>query len=266
MFELVNASGTYTEKVLHSFTGGADGATPLAGLIMDASGNLYGTTEEGGTAGGGTVFKLANSSSTVSVSPPSLNFGHQAVGTSCTARIVTLMNISNSTVDISEITSSAGFSISENTCGAMLAAGKKCKVLVSFPPSAVGAVTGTLTFTDDAANNPQTVPLAGTGVEQAPLMPTSHSFPKTKIGDTSAARTFTLRNNLCTTLTGITHSTKGPFEISDSTCTDTLASGASCSISVTFSPKANGAATGSLIVRDHANNSPQIASLSGTGD
>jgi uncharacterized repeat protein (TIGR03803 family) len=45
--------------VLHSFTGtGGDGEYPLAGLIRDASGNLYGTTEEGGAYSYGTVFKL----------------------------------------------------------------------------------------------------------------------------------------------------------------------------------------------------------------
>ena len=45
------------ETVLHSFTG-SDGAGPLAGLIMDTAGNLYGTTQGGGTFGFGTVFKL----------------------------------------------------------------------------------------------------------------------------------------------------------------------------------------------------------------
>ena len=43
--------------VLHSFTG-ADGATPLAGLVFDAAGALYGTTANGGAHGVGTVFKL----------------------------------------------------------------------------------------------------------------------------------------------------------------------------------------------------------------
>jgi uncharacterized repeat protein (TIGR03803 family) len=47
-----------TETVLHSFTGGADGAFPLAGLIQDSAGNFYGTTEFGGAAGQGVVFKL----------------------------------------------------------------------------------------------------------------------------------------------------------------------------------------------------------------
>lgn len=46
------------EKVLYSFTGGADGATPEASLIIDAKGNLYGTTFAGGTNGAGVVFKL----------------------------------------------------------------------------------------------------------------------------------------------------------------------------------------------------------------
>jgi uncharacterized repeat protein (TIGR03803 family) len=57
------AGGTWTESVLHKFTG-SDGANPYAGLIFDATGNLYGTTFAGGVFGGscpngcGTVFSL----------------------------------------------------------------------------------------------------------------------------------------------------------------------------------------------------------------
>lgn len=53
-----------TESVLHTFTGGADGATPVAGLLRDSSGNLYGTTAFGGSIqprchrGCGVVFKV----------------------------------------------------------------------------------------------------------------------------------------------------------------------------------------------------------------
>jgi uncharacterized repeat protein (TIGR03803 family) len=64
VFELVNSSGSYTEKVLYSFTGGSDGASPFADLIMDSSGNLYGTTEYGGDSAKGVVFELVNSSGT----------------------------------------------------------------------------------------------------------------------------------------------------------------------------------------------------------
>jgi uncharacterized repeat protein (TIGR03803 family) len=46
------------EKVLYSFTGGADGANPNSSLIFDSSGNLYGTTYAGGASGNGTVFEV----------------------------------------------------------------------------------------------------------------------------------------------------------------------------------------------------------------
>lgn len=62
VFELVNSAGTYTEKILHTFTNPGDGASPYAGLVADTSGNLYGTTSSGITSSGGAVFELVNSS------------------------------------------------------------------------------------------------------------------------------------------------------------------------------------------------------------
>ena len=49
---------TGTETVLYSFTGKPDGANPLGGVVIDAAGNLYGTTLYGGTANSGTVFEV----------------------------------------------------------------------------------------------------------------------------------------------------------------------------------------------------------------
>jgi len=54
----INPNGK--ETILYSFIGGSDGGAPFAGLIMDALGNLYGTTYIGGAYGNGTVFKLRN--------------------------------------------------------------------------------------------------------------------------------------------------------------------------------------------------------------
>jgi uncharacterized repeat protein (TIGR03803 family) len=48
-----------TDTVLYSFTGAGDGAFPLAGLMMDKKGNLYGTTNGGGAKGSGAVFEIA---------------------------------------------------------------------------------------------------------------------------------------------------------------------------------------------------------------
>jgi len=59
VFELSpGAGGDWTQTVLHSFTGGKDGGLPLAGLIIDGAGNLYGTTQQGGSKGHGTAFEM----------------------------------------------------------------------------------------------------------------------------------------------------------------------------------------------------------------
>jgi uncharacterized repeat protein (TIGR03803 family) len=59
VFELTKMCGHWTEKVLHQFGSGEDGASPLAGLILDAAGSLYGTTQAGGAYNSGTVFELS---------------------------------------------------------------------------------------------------------------------------------------------------------------------------------------------------------------
>jgi uncharacterized repeat protein (TIGR03803 family) len=70
VFELTPSGTGWTKSTLHNFTGGVDGASPGAGLILDGAGNLYGTTVYGGyptksqcvaTAGCGTIFKLTPS-------------------------------------------------------------------------------------------------------------------------------------------------------------------------------------------------------------
>ena len=63
VFELTPGSdGGWTETVLHSFAGGKDGSIPVASLIFDQAGNLYGTTFNGGSSNLGTVFKLTPNS------------------------------------------------------------------------------------------------------------------------------------------------------------------------------------------------------------
>ncbi|MBZ5596909.1 MAG: hypothetical protein LAN83_01190 [Acidobacteriia bacterium] len=63
VFELVHSSNGWTESVLYSFEdGNSDGANPIGGLIFDSGGNLYGTTDYGGTNNFGTVFELRHSS------------------------------------------------------------------------------------------------------------------------------------------------------------------------------------------------------------
>ena len=58
VFALVPGNSGWTERILHVFRGGNDGARPMSSLVMDARGALYGTTRFGGAANNGTVFAL----------------------------------------------------------------------------------------------------------------------------------------------------------------------------------------------------------------
>lgn len=63
LFELSPTAGGWGEQVLVNFNESTFGMNPYSGLTLDAAGNLYGTTSEGGVGGDGTVFKLAPSES-----------------------------------------------------------------------------------------------------------------------------------------------------------------------------------------------------------
>jgi uncharacterized repeat protein (TIGR03803 family) len=58
VYQLSPLSGGWQQTILYSFTGGTDRGSPTSGVILDASGNLYGETSLGGTNGWGTIYQL----------------------------------------------------------------------------------------------------------------------------------------------------------------------------------------------------------------
>jgi uncharacterized repeat protein (TIGR03803 family) len=64
VFQLSNSGGTWTENILHAFVGGSDGSAPLAGVTLDAAGNVYGSTINGGPANVGLLYELKPGSTT----------------------------------------------------------------------------------------------------------------------------------------------------------------------------------------------------------
>ncbi len=102
----------------------------------------------------------------------------------------------------------------------------------------------------------------------ASLSPSSLSFSAT-VGTTSPAQTVTLSNsgNVPLSITGISAPSSPLMGLFNETsnCGASLAAGASCAISVTFSPATTGSFTGNILVADNATGSPQMMSLSGTG-
>jgi centrosomal CEP192-like protein/HYDIN/CFA65/VesB family protein len=204
------------------------------------------------------------------LSPVSLSFGVEVVGSESAAQTETLTNTGGSELVINgvAVTGTSATDFDENdTCGSGLDAGASCTLDVTFTPSQLGQRSAAITITDDAMVSSQLLSLTGVGGDSGPnatVSPTSLAFGDQNTDTTSAAQTITLNNYGTATLniTGITASSN--FS-ETSICTSTLASGASCTVSVTFTPGSTGSLNGTLSFADSAADSPQIVPLSGTG-
>ncbi|HYM10711.1 MAG TPA: choice-of-anchor D domain-containing protein, partial [Bryobacterales bacterium] len=146
-----------------------------------------------------------------------------------------------------------------------IGSGASCTVGVTFSPATGGVINGTLTFTDSAANSPQTVSLTGTGSTVATASPTSLSFGQVRVGHASSAKTVTLTNTGGASLTFSSITASASYSISSNTCGASLAAGANCTVGVTFTPAVKGTINGTLKFVDSALNSPQTVSLAGAG-
>ncbi|HEX5411659.1 MAG TPA: choice-of-anchor D domain-containing protein, partial [Terriglobia bacterium] len=206
------------------------------------------------------------------LSPTSLTFGNQPVGTSSAPQNVALSNPGSGTLNITSIGVTGDFSQSNN-CGSSLAPGSNCTISVTFLPAATGTRTGSLTVSDDATTSPQTANLTGTGVTATgipivDLSLTAVAFGKQNVGTTSPSQAVRLSNTGTGSLSffgiSITGGNSGDFTQSNN-CGAGLAPGSSCTVNVTFSPTAAGTRTSSLTFTDSAADSPQTVSLTGSG-
>ncbi len=222
------------------------------------------------------LFTLINTSvpSTVTLAPPSLSFGMQPVGVSAQPQVVTLTNTGSTALTISAINvtgAESGDFSQMNTCGSSVAVGGSCTITVTFTPTTTGARSAAVTITDSSPNSPQSVPLSGTGSNPSPtvgLSPSGLSFGVQSVGVSSSPLIVTLTNtgNLPLTISalGVTGAESGDFSQMN-TCGSSLAAGANCTITVTFTPTMTGARGAAVTITDNAPNSPQSVPLSGTG-
>ncbi len=205
------------------------------------------------------------------VSPPSLTFGNQNLGTTSGSQMVTLSNTGATALTVTGIGASANFGATTACVGSVAASGS-CTIYVTFSPTAINLLTGTLTITDNGggvAGSTQTVALSGTGINPgAGLSAASEAFGSQVINTTSSTRTVTLTSTGTTSLSiaSITITgTNTPDFHETNPCPATLAPAAKCTISLTYTPTILGAETASLSVTDNASNSPQMVALTGTG-
>src|SRR5579863_4008278 len=276
---LVEIDAAASTQLFSTYLGGS-GSDFAAWMAFDTSGNIYlvgntNSTDLPITAGalqpqpGGTIDALlakispANAAA-VALTPSSLQFSGQTLGSMGQAQQVLLRNMGSAPLAVASISTAGDFAESDDCTPSVPAAGN-CTLNVTFTPTAVGARTGSISVQDNAAGSPHLVSLSGTGI--GPLVgftPATLAFQGVQLGSTSQPLPVTVANtgNASLSIQGI--QVTGDYSETNN-CPSTLAASASCSVSVTFTPTASGTRTGQLVVTDNATGSPQSVALSGNG-
>jgi hypothetical protein len=206
------------------------------------------------------------SAATDTLSPTSLTFGPQVFGTVSAAQSVSVTNSGGSTLGAISVTATPPF-IAANNCGTILGGGLACSIAVTFAPTGPGAQSGQLVITDSLRT--QTVSLNGQGVlpPQAVATPTSLDFGSYAVGVASPVQLVTMTNNGKTPLTGFTAVTGTTnFAVASSTCGDTIAAGANCTLGISFVPQQVGNAVDQLTLTSPSLSGSLTVALSGSGE
>ena len=246
------------------FTPTATGARTGKIIIEDtATGNPQSVT----LSGNGIVDAAA-----AIATPDSYGFGTQAQGTtSAVSPTVNLTNTGNLPFDASNVSvtgANAGdFQISYNACsGDFLAPGRTCGVTVTFTPTATGARTASLTFTNAAGT--QTTPLTGNGVAATfalAVTPTTVTFQPQQKAVASPTQTIWL-NNTGSAPVNVTTIVTGSADYKTYGCTSTtIQPNTSCAVSVYLQPTVTTTDNSTLTITSNATGSPQVVTLNGSG-
>ena len=281
-----NTSGT----ALYSTYLGGSGADLGQAIAVDSSGDAYvagsttslnfpailgalqGTLVATGTNSNAFVAKVSPVDDPgVAITPQQLNFGNQALNTTSNPQTMILINAGSAALSITSIEAGPNFGATDD-CGTLLPPeGGNCTIQVTFTPTTLGSTTDQITINDSAAGSPHRVVVTGTGVASAAgsltLSPSSVSFPPQVVGVTSPPQVVRLSNtsSAAVTLTAPISVSGDFFQTNNCGSTPSvLEVGASCAITVFFTPTTSGSRSGTLSIT--ANTGAQSVALAGAGN
>ena len=209
---------------------------------------------------------------TIAVSPGTLSFGLQAIGTVSAAQTVFVQNTSNLTLNLGTMSISGPFTKTTD-CGASLLPGTYCRVWVSFAPAIAGYQSGTLLIPNNSLNNPAAVSLNGNGYVPTPglsVSPTSIGFGSVRLGLATSGRIITVTSTgnapLIVSSVSLGGANPDDFWLGNDGCSGVaLAPGASCTVAVSFEPLRIGTRSATVTIVHNAGGGSTAVSLSGTG-
>jgi hypothetical protein len=277
---LAEVDAQASSQLLATYIGGSGNNVGLS-MALDATNNIYvtGSTDsidfpvtQGSfqqVIGGNTdafIVKIAPlSGAAVSVSPWSLDYPVQSLGSASTPQALLLRNMGSSALDISSITTPSGFE-QTNDCGNSIPAAGTCTLSVIFDPIAAGTDSGNISIVDNAAGSPHLVSVIGVGTGPAVTLSVgSLTFPVIAVGTASAPNIVTVANSGDQSLDIASIEVSGDFSQTNN-CPTLLAASGSCQIQVIFTPTVPGVRSGMLTLGDNAFSSPQTLTFTGTGE
>ncbi|HVI07903.1 MAG TPA: alkaline phosphatase family protein [Candidatus Binatia bacterium] len=236
-----------------------------------SSGTVTGTLTVTDTATGSPqIINLSGTGTSVSFSSQLLNFGNQLLGDKVPTQTATLTNNGAATLTITSIETTGDYT-QTNTCGNAVAAHGTCQITVTFTPTTTGVRYGSITVNDSDGSKSQVLNLTGFGIEVI-VAPAKLNFGNVTVGTSSTPLTVSITNKEKSALTisdviiddDAYHNS--PDYSQTNTCGTSLAAGATCKVTVTFTPTTSGSLPASALVFDSdATTSPVTISLSGTG-
>jgi alpha-tubulin suppressor-like RCC1 family protein len=201
-------------------------------------------------------------------------FGNLAVGTKANVTL-TVSNTGTTTTSLATTGLAAPYAkTTSSTCGATLAEGSSCTVIVEFAPTTTGSNNQTLTLAGGPGVASKTVDLTGTGVAPAMTFKDNTSgatlssivLDTTPVGSNSANLVVKVVNSGTANLTfsGAPFAAAAPFSVVTSNCS-TVAPNGSCTVTLKFSPTAAQAYNGSYLSTTSNVTNPTLPALVGTG-
>ncbi|MGC2531172.1 MAG: choice-of-anchor D domain-containing protein, partial [Candidatus Acidiferrum sp.] len=285
---------TVTAGQTATFTAVAGGTAPLSYQWQKNGVNIAGatatsyTTPATATTDSGSTFdvvvsntagSVTSSAATLTVNPApapaiqlnstSINFGNDPVGTNSSQSLM-ITNTGTATLTITQVNVTGSvFSVSGFSLPLNVTAGQHTTITAGFLPTAVGAVSGSLSIVSNAPTSPTPVSLTGTGIAATftlSINPTSLSFGNVTTNTASASQSVTITNtgNSNVTISQITLSGVG-YSMTGGSVPVTVSPAQNLILTVDFNPTIAGSVNGSIAIASNASGSPATVSVSGTG-
>jgi hypothetical protein len=188
------------------------------------------------------LFELTNDGGSPTLTPSSADFGSQPVGFPTAPQTFTWTNNSTFPATATPVTTGP-YAVASANCN-QVPGGSSCTIGVTFTPTALGTQTGTLTVNSTGPST--SASLTGIGIPDLAFSSLALQFGNRDVGS-STTMTVTATNSASGALAVPAIVTTGGYTAS-TTCGSTLASGASCTIGVTFMPTTTGDRPGTLTV------------------